>query len=213
MSLLKQRLACLPLLRQPCRVAALSTQVPSSNVEWFDNLGSPSKPSTSTSSPFPSPSVQSGGPPTGEVYDITNPVEANQSRAAAAAQRRLHEQVYGIYCKAQRYNTIISATLPSGNIIRTVSAGALGFKGVNRRSFEAGYQCATSAFKILEEALVGDKDAKWQLYLNGFGPGREAIQKAITAAEGHALKRRLVRVVDKTPIKIGGTRAKKMKRL
>ena len=213
MSLLRQRLACLPLLRQPCRIVALSTQAPTSNLDWFDNFSSPSKPSTSTLSPSPSPSVQGGGPPTGEAYDIANPVEVNQSRAAAAAQRRLHGQIYGIYCKAQRYNTIISATRPTGHIIRTVSAGALGFKGVNRRSFEAGYQCATSAFKVLEEALAGDKDAKWQLYLNGFGPGREAIQKAITASEGHGLKRRLVRVIDKTPIKIGGTRSKKMKRL
>lgn len=147
------------------------------------------------------------------MYAAVNPLEANQSRTAAVAQRRLQGELYGIYCKAQRYNTIISATRPTGHIIKTVSAGALGFKGVNRRSFEAGYQCATSAFKVLEEALERDKDAKWQLFLNGFGPGREAIQKAVTAAEGHALKRKLARVVDKTPIKIGGTRAKKMKRL
>ena len=209
MSLLRQRLASLPILRQPCRAATLATQATTSNFDFFDDLQSSSTPASSPSSP----SVQDSGPPKGDVYAPVNPVEANQSRAAAVAQRRLNGQMYGIYCKAQRYNTIISATRPTGHIIKTVSAGALGFKGVNRRSFEAGYQCATSAFKILEEALAGDKDARWQLYLNGFGPGREAIQKAITAAEGHVLRRRLARVVDKTPIKIGGTRSKKMKRL
>lgn len=208
MSLLRQRFARLPLFRRLCRTAALSTQTPTSNIGWFDTLSEP----TTLASPSV-PSVQGGAPPpTGDAYPI-NPVEVNQSKTAEVAQRRLQGQLYGIYCKAQRYNTIISATRPTGHIIKTVSAGALGFKGVNRRSYEAGYQCATSAFKILEEALAADSNARWQLYLNGFGPGREAIQKAVTAAEGLAVKRKLVRVVDKTPIKIGGTRSKKMKRL
>ncbi|KZT72664.1 translational machinery component, partial [Daedalea quercina L-15889] len=117
-----------------------------------------------------------------------------------------------LHCKAARYNTILSATRPDGHIIRTVSAGALGFKGVNRRSYEAAYQCAMATFKALERAMEVEAEPRWQLYLKGFGQGRDAVQKAVLSAEGEMLRRKLVKVVDRTPIKIGGTRAMKQKR-
>ena len=161
--------------------------------------------------------AEDDGPPTAGEGSYPRDGDRNPVRAARESGGRRggehDEKLYAVSVKASRNNTIVTFARPKGDQFLTLSGGKVGFKKSNRNGYEAGYQCATSAFKVLEEALAGDKDAKWQLYLNGFGPGREAIQKAITASEGHGLKRRLVRVIDKTPIKIGGTRSKKMKRL
>ncbi|TFY53513.1 hypothetical protein EVJ58_g9412 [Rhodofomes roseus] len=151
------------------------------------------------------------GPPKGEAYPL-NPIKVNESKSAEIAQGKLQQSVYAIYCKSNKSNTIVSATRPSGNILRTYSGGAMGFKGANRSSYEAGYQSCVAAFKVLEKAMETEKDPKWQLYLNGRGQGRDACLKAVVSTEGQVLKHRLVKVIDKTPIKIGGTRSKKMKR-
>ncbi|KAH9938463.1 uncharacterized protein B0H18DRAFT_1205696 [Fomitopsis serialis] len=124
------------------------------------------------------------GPPKGETYPISNPIAINESKAAEVAQARLQGSTFALYCKSNGTNTIVSATRPTGHILRTFTGGSLGFKGTNRSSYEAGYQCATAAFQVLEKAMETERDPKWRLYLNGFGQGREAVMKAITSSEG-----------------------------
>lgn len=118
---------------------------------------------------------------------------------------------YAVYVKSSRSNTITTLTRPDGNPLKTLTGGKVGFKGGNRSSYEAGYKCAVEIFKRLEEEMEKD-DVRWQLYLNGFGYGREAVQRALMAEEGSKVKAALVRITDKTPIKVGGTRAQKQKR-
>lgn len=49
----------------------------------------------------------------------------------------------------------------------------------------------------------------YEVFFKGMGPGREGVQKAFLAAEGAEVRRRVVKVVDTTRIKIGGVRPKK----
>ena len=52
-----------------------------------------------------------------------------------------------------------------------------------------------------------------EIIFKGFGQGREAMQKALLASEGEKVRPFVARLTDHTPVKIGGTRAKKARRL
>jgi small subunit ribosomal protein S11 len=98
------------------------------------------------------------------------------------------------------------------------SGGSCGFKGVNRSGYEAGYQCAMRAFARVkqlarESAEMGGGGARFEVLFKGFGRGREAVYKALMTSEGDDVRPFVTRVTDNTPIKIGGTRAKKTRRL
>lgn len=200
MSLLR---CCRPQLHVPRpRVAARfladvasSTHSPDTNAGFFDELAS------------------DGGPPVGPVSNSqpVNPLTNSRAKSEAVEKAQKQLPTYSLYVKATRTNTIATLTSPEGKPVRVVSGGLLGFKGANRSTYEAGYRCAVDLFQKLEERMEKE-DLHWQLYLNGFGQGREATQKALMAGEGQTVKKALVRITDKTPIKIGGTRAKKQKR-
>jgi small subunit ribosomal protein S11 len=52
-----------------------------------------------------------------------------------------------------------------------------------------------------------------EILFNGFGQGRDALQKALVSAEGEQLRPLVTTITDKSPLKIGGTRSKKARRL
>lgn len=101
------------------------------------------------------------------------------------------------------------------------SGGSCGFKGVNRSGYEAGYQCAVRAFARVKQLALesaemgggGSGGARFEVLFKGFGRGREAVYKALMTSEGDGVRPFVTRVTDNTPIKIGGTRAKKTRRL
>ena len=122
-------------------------------------------------------------------------------------------------------NTHIVITDPQGNPLKASnwSGGSCGFKGVNRSGYEAGYQCAVRAFarikQLAEEEGGGGSSigvvprTRFEVLFKGFGQGRDAVFKALMTSEGDDVRPYVVRVTDKTPIKIGGTRARKTRRL
>jgi len=55
--------------------------------------------------------------------------------------------------------------------------------------------------------------ARFEFMFRGFGQGRDAVFKALMTSEGDDVRPFVNRVTDNTPIKIGGTRAKKTRRL
>lgn len=118
-----------------------------------------------------------------------------------------------MYVKASRNNTIVTFARPKGNQLVTLSGGKLGFKKSNRNGYEAGYQCAVGIIQAMETEMSRLDKFEWQLYLNGFGQGRDAMLTAITTAVGEKVQDKLKRVTDRTPIKIGGTRGKKARRV
>ena len=119
---------------------------------------------------------------------------------------------YGFYIKATRNNTITTFTRPNGNPIVGFSGGKCGFKGQKRATYEAGYQCAVRSFEAIEKIMRDEPKMQIALYMNGFGQGRDAVYRALMASEGEMVRPLVSRVTDVTPIKIGGTRAKKMRR-
>jgi len=120
---------------------------------------------------------------------------------------------YRLHCRASRNNTMVQVTEPNGRSIGWFSGGSLKFKGVNRASYEAGYQCAVAAFQVVKQVVKEKGDIQLELYFRGFGQGREAMKTALLAVEGTEVRRLVSLIQDRTPIKIGGTRAPKARRL
>ncbi|KAF8268276.1 hypothetical protein EI94DRAFT_1728186 [Lactarius quietus] len=86
------------------------------------------------------------------------------------------------------------------------SGGSCGFKG-------AGYQCAVRAFARVKTLAQEVPGARFEFRFRGFGQGRDAVFKALMTSEGDEVRPFVNCVTDNTPIKIGGTRAKKTRRL
>jgi len=84
---------------------------------------------------------------------------------------------------------------------------------VQRSTYEAGYQCAVRVFKRIEEEIVSVPSMKLEVIFKGFGQGREAVFRALVASEGEKIRDHVNRMKDVTPIKIGGPKAKKTRRL
>jgi len=119
---------------------------------------------------------------------------------------------YRLHCKSTHNNTIITLTNPVGQTIGWQSGGRCEFKGANRASYEAGYQSAVRIFRVVED-LALEKHFKLALFLKGFGQGRDALKTALLSVEGQNIRSLVCSITDRTPIKIGGTRSKKTRRL
>lgn len=120
---------------------------------------------------------------------------------------------YRLHCRSSRNNTMVQVTEPDGRSVGWFSGGSLKFKGANRSSYEAGYQCAVAAFRVIEGIVKEKGQIQVELYLRGFGNGREAMKIALLATEGENVRKLVSLIQDRTPIKIGGTRAPKARRL
>ncbi len=68
-------------------------------------------------------------------------------------------------------------------------------------------------FPIIADSADKEPTLRIHLHFQGVGSGREALQKALMTTEGLDVKPLISMVEDRTPIKIGGTRAKKMRRI
>jgi len=152
-------------------------------------------------------------------YNYNNPLRLNLSQQAAV-------QNYTIHVSCTPNNTHIVMSDSAGHPIKSGcwSGGSCGFKGVNRSGYEAGYQCAVRAFARVKEIAressaemggvgMGAGTARFEVLFKGFGRGREAVYKAFMTSGGDDVRPFITRVTDNTPIKIGGTRAKKVRRL
>lgn len=119
---------------------------------------------------------------------------------------------YRLHCHSSRNNTITTFTRPNGDTVAWFSGGSCGFKKGNRAGYEAGYQCAVQMFKRIEK-LAEEEPFEIDLYFKGFGQGRDALQKALLSGEGDNIRMMVSSATDRTPLKIGGTRSKKARRL
>jgi small subunit ribosomal protein S11 len=175
--------------------------------------------------------ADSDGPPTSARRKNTTNTNTNTNtnplRLSLLSQHGSTTQNYNINVSCTPNNThIVMSDTSTGRPIKSGSwsAGSCGFKGVNRSGYEAGYQCAVRAFarvkQLARESMaemgggaVGVGGARFEVLFKGFGRGREAVNKALMTSEGDAVRPFITRVTDNTPIKIGGTRAKKTRRL
>lgn len=121
--------------------------------------------------------------------------------------------VYRLCWKSTRHNTVATFTDHEGHIRSWVTGGSCGFKHTRRGEYEAGYQCAVRIFKKIEEKFAENGPFKLEILYKGFGQGRLALDSVLMTSEGEFIRPLLSRVTDRTPLKIGGTRARKARRL
>jgi small subunit ribosomal protein S11 len=164
--------------------------------------------------------ADSDGPPTSVAYSRTTSTNTNTNNPLRLNLSQLiHNYHINVSCTPN--NTHIVMTDSSGHPIKSGgwSGGSCGFKGVNRSGYEAGYQCAVRAFARVKQLaresaeMSAGGGARFEVLFKGFGRGREAVYKALMTSEGDDVRPFVTRVTDNTPIKIGGTRAKKTRRL
>lgn len=142
------------------------------------------------------------------LFQGSNPLALPPTTTSLLENDPYRERKYHLHVQATRNNTILSFTNRKGSILSWVSGGSVGFKNVQRSGYEAGYQCALKMFQnIAEERKTGP--ISLEILFKGFGQGREAVYRALMAAEGAEVRAIVKKFTDRTPIKIGGTRAKK----
>lgn len=114
---------------------------------------------------------------------------------------------------ATKHNCHITLSNGARKPLISVSAGNIGFRKHARGTYDAAYQLGAYVMgRIIQRGLLREIQAL-ELVLRDFGPGREAVTKILMGQEGKALRGRIVRVMDATRLKFGGTRSPRPRRL
>lgn len=148
---------------------------------------------------------------------IKNPRRANQSLETdplkEIAGLSAPTASYYLHCFTTKHNTHLTLSNPSGQPLMSVSTGDIGFRKAARGTYDAAFQLGAYFLgRIQEKGWLRDIHAL-ELIFRDFGPGREAIQKILLGVEGKFVRNRIIRVMDATRLKFGGTRSKKPRRL
>ncbi|KIK95651.1 hypothetical protein PAXRUDRAFT_826809 [Paxillus rubicundulus Ve08.2h10] len=156
-------------------------------------------------------------PPKGPIVygSIQNPVTPSQSSTHNTKDFSPVPPKYRFFASYSRNNTKVFLYRPDGRLVPQGwwTGGSCGFKGANRKGYEAGYQCAIRAFKRLEELIEEKGRISLSVHFAGFGKGRSAVESVFLTSEGEKIRPLVVEVEDRTKIKIGGTRSKKARRV
>lgn len=160
-----------------------------------------------TTAPYDGPPLSPSRTPSFQPQQV-NPYARELQKKGPPETSEFHLNVH-----STRNNTIATFTNQEGHPIAWWSGGSCGFKKVNRASYEAGYQCTVRAFEKIIDYRKEVGPFTLEIVFKGFGQGRDAMQKALLASEGEKIRPFVSRLTDKTPVKIGGTRAKKARRL
>lgn len=178
----------------------------------------PQKPNSTepqTAATFLEPDVEASAVPTPFELNDEPPTPSERGYAKADFGKIITNRSlprYRLHCHSSRNNTIVTFTKPNGNTIAWASGGSCKFKKGARAGYEAGYQCAIRMFVAMNN-LQKTEPFALELFFKGFGEGREAMKTALLSTEGTKIRPLVVQVTDRTPIKIGGTRSKKTRRV
>ena len=150
--------------------------------------------------------------------------ESGNLIADEAALRR--ERSHQMHIYATRHNVHITLARPPGYLNKltgvkykdrtnaiSVSAGNLGFRHSARKHYDSAFQLASYVMGVMKEKGITAEIQQLEVFLRGFGAGREAVTKALLGLEGAQLRGKIVKVSDATRLKFGGTRSKKPRRL
>ncbi|GAA5900521.1 mitochondrial 37S ribosomal protein uS11m MRPS18 [Sporobolomyces salmoneus] len=177
---------------------------------------------------FRAPSTSTPSPLTRDSLSFSSPSRSSSSP--------LRSQPYKLSVLSTRNNTILTlSTSPSGPSssssvsrqdphvpIAWVSAGSAGYKGAARGTYDAAVEVSLKMFQKIRDLIEppvlqggqkmkskGPRPTELEVVWKGFGQGRDAVFRSLMGAEGDEVRSLVKRVTDATPIKIGGTRAKK----
>lgn len=126
-------------------------------------------------------------------------------RPAAAAGKKKRQVPSGrAYIRASYNNTIVTFTDAIGNVLVQASAGQAGFRGPKKATpYAAGTIVRQAAGKVMPYGL-----REVNVFVKGFGSGREAAIRAINANGISILS-----IKDVTPLPHNGCRPKKTRRI
>ena len=132
--------------------------------------------------------------------------------------RRNRRPSYQLSVHSSQNNSIFTLTDPELKVIFRTSPGMQGYRKFNRSTYEASHACATAMVQRLEEEKgrlqeEGRDPPQVALMFNGFGQGREAMTTVLLSGDGRTVRSMVWMITDKTPIKVGGVRPRKAKRL
>lgn len=140
-----------------------------------------------------------------KVKTIEGAQAAKTSAKAASAKKAKHKVSRGrIYVQSTYNNTIVTVTDTEGDTLGWGSAGAIGFKGSKKSTPYA-------AQRTMEETLGKLKNfglKEVEVFIKGIGSGRDSAVRALQNADFTVLT-----IKDVTPIKHGGVRPKKVRRV
>jgi ribosomal protein S11 len=122
-------------------------------------------------------------------------------------------ELHHLHVFATKHNTHVTLTRPNREPMLSLSAGNINFKKAHRGTFDAAYQLVTYSIAQMIEKGFLQRIEKIEVIMRGFGPGREAFQKALLGTEGRAIQPKIYRVTDSTRLKFGGTRSPSVRRL
>jgi len=104
------------------------------------------------------------------------PQKKEKPKVRAQAER---DQACIAHISATMNNTIISITLPNGDLLAGASGGSVGFKGAKRKSPFASQTAAQAAG---ERAMANNNVKSVFVMIRGFGPGRVNAVRGLTMA-------------------------------
>ncbi|KAF2704556.1 translational machinery component [Pleomassaria siparia CBS 279.74] len=130
-----------------------------------------------------------------------------------AKQEWEEEERHHLHIYAHKHNTHITLSKPDRNSLISVSCGNIGFKKAGRGSYDAAYQLAAFVMSRIQDKGLLPQIDRLEIIYRGFGPGREAVTKAILGSEGQKIRPLICKLSDGTRLKFGGTRSKKPRRL
>ncbi|KAM0754044.1 translational machinery component [Meredithblackwellia eburnea MCA 4105] len=207
----------------------------SSDPEASASTSATAAPEATTSSS--APSILSALPAAFRAPSTPAPVRTSAPPPPSSFRQmgRRVQNPYKLHVYSTRNNTILTLTYTPGfksdqelrpsdphHPVAWVSAGSAGYKGASRGTYDAAVEVSLRMFKKIEDLVdppVGSggqrKKVKsppptsLEVIWKGFGQGRDAVYRSLLGGEGDGVRPLVNRVTDATPLKIGGTRAKK----
>lgn len=136
------------------------------------------------------------------------------------------ERAHQLHIYATRHNCHITLVRPPGyrnpvngkvsnnrTNLMSVACGNLAFRHTARKHYDSAFQLASYVMGVLKSRGHANTIEQLEVFLRGFGAGREAVTRALLGLEGAWLRGKIVKVSDATRLKFGGTRSKKPRRL
>ncbi|TSC56511.1 MAG: small subunit ribosomal protein S11 [Parcubacteria group bacterium Greene0416_39] len=109
-----------------------------------------------------------------------------------------------VYVYSSYNNTIISLTDPKGNVLASLSAGRMGFKGTRKSTPFAASKVADAIFQLAETKGI----SKVEIFIKGVGAGRDS---ALRSLGGKTFE--IMGIRDITPVPHNGPRPPKVRRV
>ncbi|KAL2052680.1 hypothetical protein ABVK25_006920 [Lepraria finkii] len=167
------------------------------------------------------PTTKPFQPKTPAYIDPYTRTSNQQNPRSTSLTYREPPKPHRLHIYATKHNCHITLAQGNRDALISVSSGNLGFRKAARGSYDAAYQLgAFMMSKITSQGMLSDEYPgkggpirALEVVLRDFGPGREAVTKILLGSEGKGLRSRILRVMDSTRLKFGGTRSKKPRRL